>query len=250
MTDVPFVEISTCKLIHNRINLARRTRENVAITGAAGVGKSMALQQYVDRAEYGTAHLFTVSAALGKTAGTLFGMIAERIGAPTGSNPAATLNALKRHMYDIFYDEMSAVLIFDEAQNIKLETLRDLLTLTDAPGMFLTIVFSGNPQVLRIVNTAKNGFEQIGRRLQFRLSIDGVTHEDADLIADAFEVHDDSSRRLLRAVSEAAHVAGVVTILKLAREIADDKPIDIGHLHASIDLFPQYRSAIAKRPAV
>ena len=247
MIDVPFVEISTCKLIHNRIDLARRTRENVAITGAAGVGKSMALQQYVDQAEYGRAYLFTVSGVLGKTAGTLFSMIAERIGAPTGSNPAAMLNGLKRRMYDIFYDDDPAVLIFDEAQNLKLETLRDLLSLTDSPDMRLTIVFSGNAQVLRVVNTAKNGFEQIGRRVQFRLSIDGVTHEDTDLIADAFEVRDNASRRLLRAVGEAAHIAGVVTILKLARELADGEPIDIDHLQSATELFPLYRPAIAKR---
>jgi type II secretory pathway predicted ATPase ExeA len=248
MIDVPFVEISTFKLIENRINLARRTRENVAITGAAGVGKSMALQQYVDRFEFGSAHLFTVSAVLGKTAGTLFGMIAERIGAPTGSNPAAMLNGLKRRMYDIFYDDSDpAVLIFDEAQNLKLETLRDLLSLTDSPDMRLTIVFSGNGQVLRVVNTAKNGFEQIGRRVQFRLSIDGVTHEDTDLIADAFEVRDNAGRRLLRAVGEAAHVAGVVTILKLARELAGGEPIGIDHLQSATELFPQYRPAIAKR---
>ncbi|NVO16104.1 MAG: AAA family ATPase [Rhodoplanes sp.] len=244
MIEVPFVEISTTRLIRQRIEMARATGENVAITGAAGVGKSWALQHYAQ--ESGVAYLFSIEAALGRSAGTLFALVAETLGASRGINPSDTLRGVKRRLREYFYDAM-IVLIFDEAQNIKLETLRDLLTLTDDPQPCVTIVFSGNEHVLKVVNAAKGGFEQIGRRIQYRLTISGVTHADADLVADVFGVTDKPCLRLLRAVSETAHIAGVVTILKLARQLAGDgKPIELAHLRDAVEVFPQHRPALAK----
>lgn len=245
---VPYLATSTFKLIHNRINLARRTRENVAITGSAGVGKTIALKSYVEAEDFGIAHFFPVTRDLGKSAGTLYEVVAESVGTTRAANPASTMRAIKKRLKEAFWDYSTpCLLVFDEAQNIKLETMRDLLTLTEDDDTFVTIVFAGNADVLKVVNTENNKFKSMGRRCQFQMTIDGVTHEDADLMADAFEVRDGACLRLLRAISEKDHISGVVTVLKIAREIAEAKPIAIDHLRASVELLPQFRYALPKR---
>ncbi|MFD2183587.1 AAA family ATPase [Rhodoplanes azumiensis] len=242
MIEVPYVEISTARLIRERIELARATGENVAITGAAGVGKTWALENYV--ASTRKAYFFSVSAALGKSAGALFGLICEEIGYSKEVSPAATLRWIRSHFHNYCYDHQ-AVLIFDEAQNIKLATLRDLLTITDERQSGVTIVFSGNEHVLKVVNAAKHGFEQIGRRIQFRLNVNCITHEDADLVAGAFGVTDKASLRMLREIGDGAHIAGVVTVLKLAHQLAGEgSAIETSHIRSAIELFPQYQSTL------
>lgn len=248
MIRLPFIETSTSKLIHQRLNIALKTRENVALTGAAGVGKTVALREYVANCAYGGAHFFPVTRALGRAPGTLYEEIAEAVGTHRGLNPASTLKAIRKRLHDIFFDiEFPCLLVFDEAQNINLDTVRDLLTLTEEDDVFVTIVFSGNPDVLKVVNTAVAKFKSMGRRATLQADIQGVTHEDADLFADAFEVRDAACRRVLRAISEKDHVSGVVTILKIAREFAETKPIALEHLHSAIEILPQFRYAITKR---
>jgi len=246
---MPFVETSVSRDIFQTIDLARELRKNAAIVGRPGVGKTRALRAYVQQAtveapslwHHGTerinhAHLMTATAISGNTLSELLCEISEMLGLHTSGSIANVQRQI--HKYNLSHK----VLIIDESQNLNLRSFRELLNLYDFTG--LCVIFCGNEEVLKRVNTDKGAFAQISRRVPFRAEVNSILDEDTDRIASAFGVEGMDAHRLMRAIGRAFHADGVVTILEIAHRFASGKTIRAEHVRRACEPFPQYRTAL------
>jgi DNA transposition AAA+ family ATPase len=134
------------------------------------------------------------------------------------------------------YDLSGRVLIIDEAQNLKLQAFRELLHLHDFSS--ISLIFSGNDEVLKRVNTDKGVFAQINRRVPIRAEVNSILDEDTDRIANAFAVEGMDAYKMLRPIGRAYHTDGVVSILEIARRFAGEKAIKLDHIRRACEPFP------------
>ena len=225
-----FVETSVSQDIFRTIDIARELGKNCAIVGRPGVGKSRALVAYREKTQ-GVIGM-TATAVSGNALRDLLGEVAERLGLyVTGS-----IANVQRQMHR--YDLTGTALIIDEAQNLKLQAFRELLHLHDFSN--LCLIFCGNEEVLKRVNTDKGAFAQISRRVPIRAEFNLIMDEDTDRLANAFGVEGMDAYRMLRIVARTYHTDGVVTVLELGRRIAGTKTIKADHVRQACQQFPHY----------
>lgn len=236
MMETPFIETTIAKRVFGIIDLARRTGENAAIVGEPGVGKTRAVSAYAETRA--GSYLMTVNAVTGNALRDLL----RELSGVLGIYARGSIADIQRNMLQ--YDLSSYVLIIDEAQNLKLQALRELLNLHDHAGM--RIVFCGNRDVLRRVNVDTGPLAQISDRIGLREQIECIPTEDADAIANSFGVEGMDAYRLARAIGTRFRARALVRVLNGARELAGDraKTIRASHIRSSIDLYPQYRDAL------
>lgn len=235
MTKSPFVETSVSRDIFHTINLARELKKNASIVGRPGVGKSRTLKAYAAD-ERNAASLMTATAVSGNALRDLLRELAELLGIyATGS-----IANMQRQMFQ--YNFSGAVCIIDEAQNLKLQAFRELLHLHDNTG--LCLIFCGNEEVLKRVNTDKGAFAQISRRVPIRAEVNSILDEDTDRLANAFGVEGMDAHKILRAIGATYHTDGVVSVLEIAQRFAGSKTIRAEHVRCACEPFPHYRSTL------
>lgn len=231
---MPFVETSVSRDIFRTIDLARELSKNGAIVGRPGVGKTRALLAYGEQRQ-GTV-LMTATAISGNALRDLLSQLSETLGVYTSGSIASVQRQLHR------YDFSGTILIIDEAQNLKLQAFRELLHLHDFTG--LCLIFCGNEEVLKRVNTNKGAFAQINRRVPIRAEVNNILDEDTDRIATAFGVEGMDAHKLLRSIGRTFHTDGIITILEIARRFAGEKTIRTEHVRRACEPFPQYRTSL------
>lgn len=234
MQDIPFVKTTIARRVFGVIELARSRGDNAAIVGEPGVGKTRAIGAYV--ANHDGAYLLTVNAVTGNALRDLLREISDLM----GIHARGSIADIQRNMF--LYDLSARVLIIDEAQNLKLQALRELLNLRDHAGM--PIVFCGNSEVLRRVNVDTGPFAQISDRIGLREKIDTIPGEDADALASSLGVEGMDAFQIARAIGTRFRARALVRVLKDAREEAGAKTIKADHIRRAIELYPQYRSAL------
>ncbi|BBF92911.1 ATP-binding protein [Blastochloris tepida] len=246
-SDIPFIETSVYRIIESVADRALRLQKPALITGAPGVGKTRALQELADRrgmvgAWRPAVTIIEVSSTLGQTARGLITAVANALGHQWYRSADDTLRDIC-----ISDDEM---LILDEAQNIKANLLRQLLTLNDSQG--LTMMFCGNDRMLKYVHSADSALEQAGSRFYLAENILGISAEDADRITNYFNVEDKSVYMKMRDIGAVRHARGVVKVLRIAQDIAGARqPIRLSHVDDAIDQIPQLVRAVSlRRPGV
>jgi len=232
---MPFVETSVSRVIFQTIDVARELQKNGAIVGRPGVGKSHTLYEYRNRSD-GTASLMTATAISGNALRDLFTELSELLGVYT----TGSISNMQRQIHA--YDLAHRVVIIDEAQNLKLQAFRELLHLHDFTG--LCLIFCGNDEVLKRVNTDKGAFAQINRRVPIRAEVNSILDEDCDQLADAFGVEGMDAHKMLRAIGHVHHTDGVVSVLEIAGRFSPNKTIKAEHIRRACEPFPQYRSAL------
>jgi hypothetical protein len=230
-----FVETTVSRDVFKTIDLARELNKCASIIGPPGGGKTYALRAYTDASD-GAAMLMTATAVTGNALRDLFRELAETLGIHASGSIANMQRQM--HRYDLF----GRVLLIDEAQNLKLQAFRELLHLHDFAG--LCIVFCGNEEVLKRVNTNKGAFAQISRRVPLRTELRAVTDDDCDRLAGAFGAEGAEALKLLRAIGAAFLTDGVVTVLEVARRFAGSKAIRAEHIRRACEPFPRYRPAL------
>ena len=137
---------------------------------------------------------------------------------------------------------MASTIIFDEAQNLSLKAARILLGISEHAGY--RMVFIGNPEVLKLVNSQLAAIQQVSRRLPIRETIAGITEDDADRLASVLGCEGMDAFHLVREIAGVGHADGVVTVLHAARKIAGGErgsAIRRQHLVTALELFPQFR---------
>lgn len=232
---MPFVETSVSRDIFRTIDLARELQKNGAIVGRPGVGKSVALHEYRNRSR-GAAALVTATAVSGNALRDLLTELSDVLGLHTSGSIAN----MQRQMHT--YDLSDRTFIIDEAQNLKLQAFRELLHLHDFSG--LCLIFCGNDEVLKRVNTDKGAFAQINRRVPIRAEVNSILDDDTDALASAFGVEGMDAHKMLRPIGRAHHTDGVVSVLEIAQRFAGGKTIKVEHIRRACEPFPQYRSAL------
>lgn len=240
---MPFVETSVSRDIFQTIDLARELKKNAAIVGRPGIGKTFALAEYTRSLNVGSRYAFeglaamrTITAVTGNSLRDLFRDVAASIGTAVDGSIAN----MQRQMMN--YDLSGRVLILDEAQNLKLQAFRELLHLHDFTG--ISLIFCGNDEVLKRVNTDKGAFAQINRRVPIRAEVNSILDEDADRLANAFGVEGMDAYKMLRPIGRAHQTDGVVSVLEIATRFAGGKTIKAEHIRRACEPFPQYRSAL------
>lgn len=228
-----FCNTTVANVISNTIEQARLLGANAAVDGPAGIGKTFALSRH-NRSVDGTAML-TATAASGNAARNLFSSLCATLHLRTNGSIADMQHSL------FSYDRPGFVVIVDEAQNLNLQSIRELLTLYDRSHM--TVVFCGNADVIKKTRVDKGPLATIGSRIHIRRTLTGIVAEDVDAICGTFDVEGGEALALMRRVGRHSQARGVSFILRAARELADGKAIKAAHIKQIINEFPQYRPA-------
>jgi len=233
--DVPFVETSVSKIVFDVLDKARSECKCAAIIGSPGVGKTLAIKEWMRRH-----HVRSYLVCTGTIAGSMRNLLSE-IATILNVYPergiAATHLALMRARY-----VPGEVLILDEAQNLPNKHFRELLYLWDEAG--LPIVFCGNYDVLKQVNTDKGALTQISRRVPRREEIHGIDPSDCDKIAASLGVEGMDAFRALRIIGDRFHADGVVKVIQEARSFCGDCPtVRIEHILDVLESLPYLKRA-------
>jgi DNA transposition AAA+ family ATPase len=247
-SDIPFIETSVYRIIESVADRALRLHWTAVITGAPGVGKTRALQELaerrpaVDGGGRAAVTIIEVNSSLGQTARGLITVVANALGYSWYHSSYETLRDIRPRDNEI--------LIFDEAQNIKANLLRDLLTLNENRG--LAMMFCGNDRMLKYTHSADSALEQIGSRFHLTENILGVSADDADRITNYFNVEDKAVYLKMRDIAAVRHARGVVKVLRLAQDIAGARqPIRMSHVEDALDQIPHLSRAVpSRRPGV
>ena len=237
---VPFVETSVSRLIFDVIDRAERYKMNALIMGAPGVGKSHALREALrlsDELEGPNVALITVTGMVGSSVLALLDEVSEHLGVHSSKRIAGTMLRIKKNV------RFWPVVIFDEAQNMTLKAAREMLFISEEANV--RMIFCGNGEMLKLVNSAQAAIQQISRRLPIREEIKCILDGDADLIASEFGVEGMDAYAVCRDLGRRFHADGIVKVLTVARDRAgESRTVRAEHIREAFDLFPQFRSAL------
>lgn len=242
--DTPFVMTSAARVVLDTIDRCVRFGHNGLVTGAPGVGKTRALQEAVRRSstlEGPPVGLVTVTGVMGNSTMAVLEEVAPHVGVRTVYSVAATMKLLCSKASEF------PVLLFDEAQNLADRVARDLLALSEQAHV--QMLFLGNDEVLKFVNSQKAAIQQIARRLPIREEIDCILDADADLLAGQYAVEDPEALRLCRTLAETHHADGIGKVLPIARAVADaagSQKVNVDHLREALSLFPHFLRDLMK----
>ena len=229
---------SAAEVVLAAIERCGRFGHNGLVIGAPGVGKTRALEEAVRRSDEGEGPLVglvTVTGLTGKSAMALLQDVAPHLGVRTVHNVAATLKLLCSQV------SCAPILLFDEAQNLAPGLARDLLAISEQAR--IQMLFLGNDEALKLVNSRKSAIQQIARRLPIREEIDSILDADADLLAGLYDVEGPEALQLCRALAKAHHADGIGKVLPIARAVAEaagSRTVISDHLREALALFPHF----------
>jgi DNA transposition AAA+ family ATPase len=240
---IDFVSTSVSERILDLINLASQLEDNAAIYGVPGVGKTFALKHYFNGSGDDPFRMFTLDRAAGLNSTYVINQLCDSYGISPAHSRATSFDRFRRYAEDYFYGERQ-IIIFDEAQNLKIETLKDFANLNHDHALNITFVFCGNAELLKTVSSKKADFYSLTRRIKQRTTINTIEDRDADALAAAFGVDDKRILQTLRNVGQQDYVDGIVSLMRAAQQFAAGKPINIQHINDAFDVYPHYRSAL------
>ncbi len=211
-----YIETPTSRDVWDTLMWAQQKPGMVAITLAAGMGKTTTCSQYV--AMVPATHMVTMR----RTTATPMGMLREI---------ARVLNITERstHLLDSAIGERlrrangrKPLLIVDEAQNLGDDAVDQLRYFLDAHKCGLALV--GNMEVQTRYGggvTPREGYGQIHRRISKRLLRLKPKPQDIATLIDAWGVEDEGARKLLAAIGSKPGTLGQIDeTLKLAKLLA------------------------------
>ena len=237
--ELPFLRTSVAELLMIVRDRCLRNGRCGLVIGPAGSGKTRALQQMVFEGEQALApeaYLVTVTGVTGNSMKAIFDDICPILGV----QPARDIADTQRRLNKL---EGGPVLFFDEAQNLTLRPIRELLAISEATGIIM--VFCGNAEALQLVSSKQAAIQQISRRLPIREEIQCIQDSDADLIADHFRVVGDQARQICRTIGHVFHADGVAQVLTYARQqLSPGAPVQVDDIMDAIEMFPQFRRAL------
>ncbi len=224
-----FVETPTAKRILAALRFAHFSNDFAVIYGASGLGKTLAIRQYV--ASVASAFAVTMTPA---TAGVVPALeeIAQAVGAGVTGGGAAKLH---RSIVERLRGT-AGLLVIDEAQHLGASALDQIRAIFDATDVGLALV--GNEFVFSRMTSGHRAamFDRLRGRIGKRLHLSRPTQEDAASLSEAWGVED--SKALQLAATIASQPGGLRTLtkgLRGAARIATQQGASLAfpHLHAA-----------------
>ena len=150
----------------------RQRKGFISVVGEVGVGKTTILRSFLERVSgepIKVIYLFNVDISFE----SLLGRIIMGLGQPVpGGDCAEMLNRLHYLLIEEYRNGNNVVVIIDEAQNMPiktLESLRMLSNLETATSKLIQVVFSGQPEFERMLES--NELRQLRQRIAVRATI-------------------------------------------------------------------------------
>ena len=175
-------EISTLKHFQELARFLRLTVEAGAVSAPPGMGKTTAAQALAD------ADKKTIYVHVGATKNTpraFASSLADALNIWTKSESTARIwSVIESHLSH--YSAQELLLIFDEAQNIPLALLKEVV---DFPSRFrVPVLVTGNSELLKRQRVSSAAFDQISSRIAKRVVLTSPTEDDFQIIAVDFDV--------------------------------------------------------------
>lgn len=217
-----FQQTSVAEKVFTVCEYCARHRSMGVVQGAAGMGKTMALMEYADRApdaiyircHPGFERPTPMLSALGEKLRVIPGA-RERMMA-VGQSWTRVLDMVLAKLQGA-----NRTLILDEAQYLSVRTLEILRTLSDVAEM--GVVLSGNDEVYRKVEGERAQFAQLHSRIAILRKIGlGATREDIAKLAGEYLANDGIDMLVERSKLPGG-IRASMKILALAREFAENQ---------------------------
>lgn len=198
------------------------------ITGSPGIGKTTALEEIARRNPEAT--LIRV-AATQNTPRAALGVIAEALCFQTHGKSA---NGIWEVLESCFsYPANSFLLIFDEAQNLPLAVLKEMV---DLPQRYeIPVVICGNGELLRR-RRASAAFDQIESRIAKRAILSAPTREDFEMIAVDFDAFGKDAHAACVSYGCNTSMRDLVAMLEAARGYAGTGPLRLQEIRHAVVL--------------
>lgn len=221
----PFVRTPSAESFITAFEHAQYAPDMVVVAGAAGVGKTSAIQAY--RALAANVWLISGEPCI-TTPRMILDEIAELLGLAEGRSSHRVSRAIVARMRGT-----RGLLVIDEAQELNTATLNQLRALHDLAGVGVALV--GNEKVQsRIEGGArKPEFAQLFSRIGMRVPRSGALKGDVDMLLDAWGIQGAGERRLLVAIArEPGALRSMTKTLRIAsmQARAADVPLAVPHI--------------------
>lgn len=214
-----FIMTPTASAIIDVLEAAQVLPDMAVISGAAGIGKTTAIEWYQRRA----ANVWLVTMEPSHTTlGSVMGAICQAVGYLKSRSASDMSENIRRRMTGT-----GGLLILDEAQNLTLEAVDQIRAFHDRAKVGIAMV--GNETVAGRYSAASLTaeyaplFRRIGQKFRQRALKKG----DLDLLVGAWNLSDEGAQAVARAVGRAPGAAGIMTkVLRLAFLLAhhDQRP--------------------------
>ncbi|PWB84377.1 MAG: hypothetical protein C3F11_01605 [Methylocystaceae bacterium] len=218
---------SIVKAVEDAVNYARTMRRAAAVTGAPGIGKSTALQSISDADP--SAILIYVGGAR-RTDRAFARLLADSIGIVTGAESTAKLWDIAESI--LSHPQFGNILLFDEAQNIPLALLKEVV---DFPSRFgVPVVVCGNAELLKRQRVASAAFDQVSSRIAKRVVLNAPTPEDFQTIGVDFDVFGKDAHAACVDFGLNTSIRELVQVLESARVYAGDGPLRLQEIKRAV----------------
>lgn len=193
--EIPFILTPTAEEIHGTLSFAQAAQDFAVIVGAAGIGKTRAIEAYQRRAS--NVWVLTADPSM-KKASNLLSILADDLDVRERRN-AFISRALSARVRG-----SAGLVVIDEAQHLQTEAFDQLRTTICDLGR-CGVVVSGNESILaRLQGSADKrtqGHAQLHSRVGMRKSQTAVKTKDVCLILQAWGVTNDPVVRLLKMIA-------------------------------------------------
>lgn len=202
--DPEYTETSISRIVLNAIEHSHTNHKVAVVYGDAGVGKTMAFQQYLK--ENSLAIGITISPVFSSIIG-VNELLAEQMGIKEHNSRKMTLEMITK------LRGSGRVIIVDEAQHLTIKTLEHLRSTAEAAGVGLCLI--GNHKIYRrMKGTGAADFSQLFSRMAITepvMTID-ITREDVERIFGRYEVDEESMEMLYRISQTNYGLRGAVNV--------------------------------------
>jgi type II secretory pathway predicted ATPase ExeA len=159
----------------------RQRKGFIAITGEAGVGKTIILRSYLTKVDAQKQKTICILNPRVSFDSVLTTILKELSAEPVAGPAAQKLNQLHEVLIAEYRNDRTVVLIIDEAQNMPIETLesiRLLLNLETAKEKLIQMVLVGQPELDTLLNRYE--LRQVRERIALRARIAPLTKTESE----------------------------------------------------------------------
>lgn len=231
--DIPPLPTQNCALIQATLDDARFSSSLVKISGPPGVGKTHSCSHFAAANPH---HVFVVNVTPVNAAKRPFLVsLAESIGAASTFHSAAEIfKSILYRLSQPFFNG-GVLIILDEAQNLKLDTLATIMAIYNATAV--PFAFVGNHHVLTATHGHVPALDQITDRISLRhtVNIPGLHADDIRLFAMHFGVERADAYQYLSAYGANKSLRRLCGLLREARLVAGPRgSIRLPHLREAV----------------